>query len=50
MIITDISKTNGLYIKKGSELVQNNDNESNNRKLNPEKKSFSFKDLFKKKD
>jgi RNA polymerase sigma-70 factor (ECF subfamily) len=48
--ITDISKINSPDSKKGSELVQNNDNESNDRKLKQEKKRFSFKDLFKKKE
>ena len=48
--ITDMSKINGLDSKKGSELLQDTDFKSNDRKSRRGKKHFSFKDLFKKKE
>jgi RNA polymerase sigma-70 factor (ECF subfamily) len=48
--ITDMSKINSLDSKKGSELLQDTDLKNNDRKSRREKKHFSFKDLFKKKE
>jgi hypothetical protein len=45
-----MSKINSLDSKKGSELLQDTDLKNNDRKSRREKKHFSFKDLFKKKE
>ena len=49
-IITDITKINSLDSKKESELVQDTDLKSIDRKSKQENKRFFFKDLFKKKE
>ena len=49
-IISDLLKTISPVEKKEPELVQDIDDESNDRKSKQEKKHFSFKDLFKKKE